>query len=92
MLAIDVQCTPSDVNFCGKLAVLWMRQIFAMSVPLLFKPPIELLGAIALADGTFTALVHVRSLFMLGWVGYLTCIFGACTGVVVADFKSLMQY
>jgi hypothetical protein len=28
---------------------------------------------------------------MLGWVGYLTCIFGACTGVVVADFKSLMR-
>ncbi|KXV04076.1 hypothetical protein CR51_14820 [Caballeronia megalochromosomata] len=91
MFVIDAYCTPSGTNFWPNLALWWMPQVLALGTALLFKPPIELLGGVALAYGTFTALVHVWSTFTLGWVGYLTCMFGACAGVVVAAFRSLMR-
>jgi hypothetical protein len=91
MLYIDVHCTPRGVYFFGNLAVWWMPQVFALCVALLFKPPIELLGGVAFAYGTFALLAHGWTAFPLGWVGYLICLTGACTGVVVATIRSIIR-
>jgi hypothetical protein len=91
MLSIDVRCTPHGAYFWGNLAVWWMPQVFALCVALLFKPPIQLLGGVAFAYGTFALLVHVWAAFPLGWAGYFICFIGACTGVVVAAIRSIIR-
>ncbi|GAB5100613.1 hypothetical protein P9250_22570 [Caballeronia sp. LP006] len=89
MVAIDAYCTTNGINFWPELALWWMPQVLALGTALLFRPPIELLGGVALAYGTFTAIAHVWSTFTLGWAGYLVCMFGACTGIVIAAFRNL---
>jgi hypothetical protein len=91
MFFVDAYCTPSGANFWPNLAHWCMPQVLAMGTALLFKPPIELLGGVALAYATFTAFAYVWSAFTLGWPGYLICVFGACTGFVITAFRSLMR-
>jgi hypothetical protein len=91
MLFIDAHCTPGDVYFWPNLAVWWMPQVFALCVALLFKPPIDLLAGVAFAYGTFALIAHMWAAFPLGWIGYLTCLAGACTGVVVASIRSILR-
>jgi len=91
MLFIDVHCTPRDAYFWGNLAVWWMPQVFALCVALLFKPPLGLLGGVALAYGTFALLAHVWGNLMMGWAGYWICMLGACTGVVVAAIRAMIR-
>lgn len=91
MLCMDMHCTSRNEYFGGNLAFWWIPQVFALCVALLFKPPIELLGGVACAYGTFALLVHLWSAFPLGWAGYLICLVGACVGVVVAAIRSVLH-
>lgn len=91
MVSIDVHCTASDVNFWRNLAVWWTPQVFALWVALPFIPLLELLGGVAVAYGTFALLAHVPGNLAMGWAGYWMCIFGACTGVVVAAIRAMIR-
>ena len=91
MVFIDVRCTAGDAYFWGNLAVWWMPQVFALCVALLFKPPLGLLGGVAVAYGTFALLTHVWGNAMMGWAGYWMCMLGACTGVVVAAIRAMIR-
>jgi|GEM_PF-3447877 hypothetical protein len=91
MFFIDVHCTPRDAYFWGNLAIWWMPQVFVLCVALLFKPPLGLLGGVALAYGTFALLAHAWGSLMMSWAGYWICMLGACTGVVVAAIRAMIR-
>jgi hypothetical protein len=91
MLLVDMHATSNDGHFAGNFAVWWMPQVLVLCVALLLRPPVELLGGIAAAYGTFVGLCWLWGGLTLGWAGYLLCVFGASTGAVSAGFKSMMR-